>query len=199
NFRRWLWCGGWMSACNGLTQSAQFFCIKDNLGISFATRQKLDASLKLGQWAIARPIGAAIDRWGAVNTLLVSQTVAASGLLFLAAGSTAGGWWWAIPAWICWTAFAGHNVGLPALTVNLASPGRTAAYVALYLAFADLCYALATLTGGALWDAFRNTTVDLGSLGEPSFLSVFLLAGWGLRMLVLLGLRRVVEPHRRDR
>ncbi len=174
--------GCWFSLFNGVTQSAQHFYPIKVLGVPLLVMLSMQTGMRLGQWAASPRFGALADRFGNRPVMIVCQLVVGGGMLFYAAASVSGNWTWLIGGWALWIAYAGMNVCLPILMLKL-SPRRTnASYIAAFDATRGLCYAAASIAGGALVDCCGGIRVSIG-VAEMQFLTYLFLFGWAARSL----------------
>jgi MFS family permease len=145
----------------------------------------------LGQATVCPWVGRLADRFGNRPVMFAGQLISAGGLLFFAA-ATGGNWLWLVGAWTLWIAYAGLNVGLPNLMLKLA-PDNNVPHVAAFDAVRGVCYAVATVAGGALVDGCRHLSPTIGSI-ELGFFTYLFLFGWAARSLGALVLTLVIEP-----
>lgn len=150
-FRRLLYYGCWFSTFNGLTASPQQTYPRQVLGLGVFDMHAMRTGMRLGQFALSRPLGALCDRLGHRPVLMVSQAcVAAAPLCFLFA--TPEHPYWIAGAYALWSWYVGLNVGLPSLMLKLAPRGGSSPHVAAYFGVTGACYAAATILGGHVLD-----------------------------------------------
>jgi hypothetical protein len=193
-FRRLLWFGCWTSFFNGLTQSAQGTYPKRQLGLTLLAMLTMETLMRLGQLAVSPALGRLADRVGNRALMAITQPIVGLGLLFYAV-ATPEDPWWLVAAWAAWIAYAGLNIALPNLTLNLAAGGNTASYMAAYQAVTGLCVAASMLLGG--WLADRLPEIWPLLFATPAGYYRFLF-GFGsvARISAVLLLLGVVEPPR---
>lgn len=187
--------GGMFSLANGLTASAQFIFQMRVLNISYAARIAMDASSQGLQSAVMPWIGRVIDRRGSVEVLVVSQFLVAAGMLFFLI-ATPEYRWWIGGAYVLWIAYAGINVTMPNLMLNLARGESYASYAGAWFAWTQLTYALATLAGGFLFDWADSHQFEFG-WRERRFdhFTAFFVLGFVLRLIAAGLAARVHEPR----
>ncbi len=196
-FWRLLAYGGWFSFSNGVTSTAQYFYQIGVVKLDYWTFRTIDTSMKATQTAVMPRVGGLIDRVGAVRPMIVCQLLVAVGLACYLPATTER-WWWIAIAYVFWIAYAGINVGMPHLMLQLAQPKYSAAYIAAWFAWTKLVYGLTSVTGGQLVDWLRDsfTPVDL-NLGGSAFrldhLSLLILIGVALRLASVAFLARIRE------
>ncbi len=150
-FRRLLYYGCWFSTFNGLTASPQQTYPRWILGLGVFEMNAMRTGMRLGQFALSRPVGVLCDRLGHRPVLIASQLcVAAAPLCFLVA--TPANRYWIAGAFLLWSWYVGLNVGLPSLMLKFAPRGESSPYVAAYFGVTGTCHALATITGGYVLD-----------------------------------------------
>ncbi len=192
NFLMFLLFGCWFSFFNGITQSAQDYFSMQVLGVSLLLSQTLRTGMRLGQGGVSRSLGAMADRLGNRPVMITCQCLVAAGLACLAA-ATPERWYWILGAWALWIAYAGLNIAMPNLLLQLAPPGKESAYVATFEGVRGVFYAASTVLGGFLVDRFRDSSLALFGGGLPFFAALFLF-GAVLRGLGVLLLLPVKEP-----
>jgi MFS family permease len=195
-FRRFLAFGLWFSFSNGIVQAAQSIFPVAVLNLAFAPRRMLDGGLRGAKALVLPHVGRLVDRRGNVTVLAVSQAIlAVSPLFFLYASPAAP--WWILGVYVCWLAYAGHDVTLPNLMLGLSPPGETPTYAAAWFAWTQLAYALSTLAGGVLFDwlAVQWEAVMVGGWRVDHYALMFL-ASWLLKSLGVALALRVPEPLR---
>jgi MFS family permease len=194
-FRRLLCYGLWFSFANGVTDTAVRIYQISVLQLSFAQKRILDSSSRGIQSILMPWAGTQADRHGNVPLLIVSQGLVASALLFLLIASPAAKWW-VVGTYVLWIAYAGTNVAMPNLMLQLSEPTCSAAYAAAWFASTSLSYALSALAGGALFDYLKANwkPVPLGTCSIDHF-AILLLAGFLLRSFGMLWAARIRETE----
>jgi MFS family permease len=193
--------GSWLSAANGLTQSAQNIFPVRVLGVGLLLNLGVQTFMRLGQMGISPEMGRLADRRGNRAVMAGALLVVAAGPLFYLAASPER-WWWFLGAWVVWIAYAGLNVCLPNLLLHTAPRSADTPHIAAYYAVTGLVYAGSTMLGGSLFDALREASFTLALPGGASLdhYGLLFLAGWLLRSLsVVLLLVLVREPAERRR
>ena len=191
-FRALLYFGAWFSLANGITQAAQGR-LPYVLGVELVWLSLMRMYLKLGQGALARPVGAWCDRWGNRPVMIASQVLVATSMLFYCL-ATAGNWWWLWGGWTAWVCYVGINVALPGVVLKLARGKENASYFATYFAVSGLVYAVSSMVGGVLLDALGERWAwVVYRWGLEAFGAMFLL-GFVLRLTAALWLWRLREP-----
>jgi MFS family permease len=185
--------GCWFSFSNGLTQTLQFTFPKDVLGIGLFLMLALQTGMRMGQIGVSPYLGSAADRFGNKPMMLVCLLITAQGPLFYYFAAPPS-WWWIIGAWICWIAYAGLNIGLPNLTLKIASRAEYADYLAIYYTCTGLCYGVNTLLSGWLFDRFGKYHWSWNGFNCDFNQAMFLL-GWIARLVGIVFLWRVIEPN----
>jgi MFS family permease len=141
-------------------------------------------------------IGRVIDRRGNVPVLVVSQLLVAGGLLFFVIATPEYRWWIA-GAYAMWIAYAGINVAMPNLVLNLTKREIYASYVAVWFAWTQLVYALSTVAGGLLFDWASQQAAYSSIFGEIDHFAAIFLLGFVLRLIAAGLAARVSEPRNR--
>jgi MFS family permease len=195
-FLRYLIYGGWFSLANGITGAAQALFQIRVLNISYAQRIGLDGTSQGIQSVIMPWIGRVIDRRGNVPVLVVSQLLVAGGLLFFVIATPEYRWWIA-GAYAMWIAYAGINVAMPNLVLNLTKREIYASYVAVWFAWTQLVYALSTVAGGLLFDWASQQAAYSSIFGEIDHFAAIFLLGFVLRLIAAGLAARVSEPRNR--
>jgi MFS family permease len=193
-FRRFLTFGLWFSVSNGLVQLAQSLFPLAVLDLSFAKKRTLDGALRLGKAAVLPRVGALVDHRGNVGVLAASQgIIALAPLFFLFATPTAP--WWILGAYVCWLAYAGHDVTLTNLMLGLSPPGATPQYAAAWFTWTQLAYSLSVLAGGVLFDWLSEHATPVGAAGWPlDHFAILLAGGWVLKSMGVALAARIQEP-----
>lgn len=181
HFLRLLAFGCWFSFFNGLGQTAQSIYPAKVLGLEFGFGLLVMNGLKIGtrggQFLVSPAVGRWADRQGNRRVLLTTLPLVAAAPLFywLATPQQPG---WIAGAWILWIAYAGLNVALPNLTLNLAPAGSQASYIATYYGVTGLCLAVSTVVGGLLQDAYAGHAFTLfaGQVRLDYYAAIFLFA-----------------------
>ncbi len=192
-FRKLLAFGCWFSFANGITETAVRVFKIVVLNLTFTEKRTLDAASRGIQTLLLPRIGIWADRHSNVFILMVSQGLVAVAILFLLPAS-AEAKWWIMATYALWTAYAGMNVALPNLMIELYRPECSAAYTAAWFATTQAAYAISVLCGGALYDWMELNwqTVALGSWHVNHYAALFLL-GFLLRLLGIPWARRISE------
>ena len=184
--------GCWFSFFNGVTQSAHYIYPAQVLGVTLFGMLALRTGTRVGQFAVSPWMGRLADRLGNRPVMIVSLFLVAQGPLFYFF-CTVGPAWWLVGAWVVWIAYAGLNVALPNLMLKLSPRDANTPYIAMYYAVTGLCYAAATIVGGAVSDRCRDMVFHpVGGLVLDFYAAVFLF-GWLTRMLGVLVLLSVIE------
>lgn len=181
--------GCWFSFFNGFTQTAQHMFLINILELNLIFVLALKSAMTLGQALISPTIGQLVDRVGNRPVLCVSQVIVGAGLAGYLFASESRPWVIGL-AWLAWVAYAGINIGVPNLLLNLSPPGKTGACVAGYDAVTGLCYGLSTLAGGLMFDLLQGGTMrvlewDLNRYQYLFYLGIvtrIMGAGWVLRI-----------------
>ena len=188
------------SFINGLTQTSQYQYSIHGLKISYEFSLLLIAISRIGQWAISWFIG----RWSDLalrSTMMTSQFIVALGLFFL---GIANEYFYYVPiylSWICWTGYAGLNVGIPKHLHRLSyENGNRPATFSLYYAVGGIAFSVSLILSGAVLDAlsFSNDLESVTFYGTSIF-AVILISGALLRLLLvpLLGIAVKTDNERR--
>lgn len=174
------------SFINGLTQTPQYQYSIHGLKISYEFTLLLLAISRLGQWTISWFIGRWLDN-ALRSTMMISQFVVALGLFFLGVANEN---FYYVPiylSWICWTGYAGLNVGVPKHLHRLSyENGNRAATFSLYYAVGGIAFSFSLILSGAVLD-FLSFSFDLENVtlyGIPLF-ALILIAGAFLRLLLV--------------
>ncbi len=197
NFRRFLQYGIWFSFSNGITSTALRVYRISILNISYVEQQLLDYTSRGTQVLVMPWVGKQIDRRGNVPMLFVSQGLVAAALLFFLIASPEHRWW-IIGAYILWIAYAGTNVAMPNLMLQLSQPECAAAYAAAWFATTQLVYSLSIIAGGMLFDWMAGSftpwhgDTHWGTWQVDHFV-VLIAAGWLLRSLGMVWILRIRE------
>lgn len=190
-FRRLLAYGCWLAFFNGVTQSAQFVYTKNVLAIEYFELLGLRALLRAGQSGIGPTTGAVIDRFGCRRVMAISQLIVATGLIFfLVATPSAKGW--VVGAFVVWIGYAGLNIGLPKLMLDLAPGEKYSPSVATFYAVTEFCHGTSVVLGGLLLDALAGVSWNVGRWQIDRFALLFV-AGWATRSLGVLLIARLAE------
>ncbi len=194
-FLRLLAFGCWFSFFNGITQAAQGVYPYRVLGIGLFVMLALQTMMRLGQLSISPAMGRLADRYGNKPVVFFSLLTVATGPLFLLL-ATPGQWWWISGAWVVWIVYAGLNVGLPNLMLELSPRDRDTPYIATYFAVTGVFFASSALLGGELLDRFGATVWHVPMLRTTlDFYQASFLLGWLLRSLGVVPLLLVIEPR----
>ncbi len=159
---------GWLSFANGISQTAQFLWTRDVLGFSLLTNNILRTVMQVGQLGTSVALEKHFDRAGYWRALTIAQTIVTVGLgcYLLAQPDQFAPWLWIGLGWLCWSAYAVHNVALPNLALKFAPPEERAGYIAAYEALGSLLHAAATIGGGVLFDKLTGNRGSLVMLRE---------------------------------
>ena len=188
------------SFINGLTQTSQYQYSIHGLKISYEFSLLLIAISRIGQWAISWFIG----RWSDLaprSTMMTSQFIVALGLFFLGIANEN---FYYVPiylSWICWTGYAGLNVGIPKHLHRLSyENGARAATFSLYYAVGGIAFSVSLILSGAVLDAL-SFAYDLESVTfyGTSIFAVILMSGAFLRLLLVPILGIAVRPKNEKR
>lgn len=148
--------------------------------------------MRLGQFALSRPLGMLCDRWGDKSVALVSQgIVAAAPICFLLA--TPAHWHWIVVAHLLWSWYVGLNVGLMNWLLKLSPPGQNASYLAAYFGVTGVFFAAASIGGGFVLDQLIEHYGNGPIAGNWSIYHFAFLFAWLSRTIGLVFLARV--PH----
>lgn len=190
-YRRLLLASCWIAVVSGVTQSAQEIYPRRVIGLAYGGRLALQGLLRAGQSAIAPWMGRMADHFGNRPVMIVSQLVAATGMLFFIA-ATPERWWLLAGAFIVWIFYAGLNVGLDNVKLKLAPADNNAPYLAVYHTVSDLASGAAILFGSTLFDRLSAGGADALWLYAQLFFW-----GWVGRTLSVVFLARLIEPGAR--
>lgn len=193
-FRRLLLYGMWFSFANGITDMALRVYQITVLQITYAEKRILDCSSRGMQSTLMPWVGKQVDRRGNVPALVLSQGLVAAALLFLLPASQEAKWW-VVGTYVLWIAYAGTNVAMPNLMLQLSKVECTAAYTAAWFALTQLTYAVSVLMGGVLFDwASENSVVSEIGPWRLDHFAMLIIAGWILRSLGMIWAARIHEP-----
>lgn len=194
-FRRLLYYGVWFSLSNGLTNTVQRLFQAGPLDIAYGEKRVLDGGSRGLQIVIMPWCGRMADRYGNVSVLAVSQTLVASAMLFFLI-ATPEARWWILGGYAMWVAYAGINVALPNLMLNLSRPECSAAYTAAWFATNQLVYSLSVIAGGLSLDWFRDNFVTAAWRGwQFDHYALLFAIGFGLKLCGLFWILRIREPR----
>ncbi len=184
--------GCWFSFCNGLAQAPQYLFQTRVLDLTLTAVVVMQTAMRLGQSAISPMLGRVADRGRSTAMMMTSQAIVASSTLFFYA-ATPETWAWFAGAHLAWIAYAGLNVGLPRLMLNLA-PGGSANHVAAYFATTGVVFAAGSLVGGHWFEKLAEAPEWLSAIpGVEDRYDLFFLGSAALRMLSVVWLARIVE------
>jgi len=194
-FLRLLLFRAWFSFANGISQYVQNIFPKQILKLGVSDLMLMTAGMRVGQTILSPRVGQACDRIGIRPVLIVCQTVVAASLFFFLAASpdTRATAWILSGAYACFIAYAGHNVGLPTLTLKLASGPDKSPFVAASEALGSLCHAGGTILGGFLFDWFDAERENFSILAAGPFVTLFCI-GLLARFLAVPLAARIQEP-----
>ena len=185
------------SFVNGLTQTSQYQYSIHGLNISYEFSLLLLAISRLGQWITTWFIG----RWSdqALRlTMMISQFIVAVGLFCLGAANEN---FYYVPiylGWICWSGYAGLNVGIPKYLHRLSiENGNRPATFSLYYAVGGIAFSVSLILSGAVLD-FLSFSFDLESISiyGIQFFAAVLIVGAFLRLLLVPMLGFAVESNK---
>lgn len=194
-FQRFLVYGIWFSFSNGIANLPMLIYRMYVLNVSYGFHLSLDGASQGVQSLIMPRCGRALDRWGGVPILTLSQLLVAFALVFYILASP-DNWWWIIGAYVLWIAYAGINTAMPKLMLSFSSPGQYASYSAAWFATLQLAYGLTIVLAGLLFDWAKEAvpTVIPGSWGLDHFKFIFLL-GLLFRLSAAFWAARIQEPR----
>ncbi len=192
-FRRLLYYGCWFSTFNGLTASPQQTYPRGILNLGVFDMNLMRTGMRLGQFALSRPLGMLCDRIGHRPVLVVSQLFVAAGPLFFLIATPAHPYWIA-GAFLLWSWYVGLNVGLPSLMLKLAPRGASSPYVAAYFGVTGTCYAAASIIGGYALDRLIAHYGLEPLVGSWNIYQLTFLFAWATRTFGVVWLSLVNEP-----
>jgi hypothetical protein len=208
-YRAFMVFGCWFSFTNGLAQAPQFLFQESVLALSITSVLTMQTVMRLGQSAVSPALGRIADRGHGVPMMMASEFIVALSTLFFyvaARGST----WWFAGTYLAWIAYAGLNVGLPRLMLNLAPSGDgkdsrggpNASHVAAYLAATGVVFALGSLLGGHLFKelaaapAWLARSPGVADRYDLFFVGAFLARLFGVVLMACIQeTRRPRSPH----
>lgn len=170
--------GTWFSAANGLF-STLLFIYPYRMDLPLYLPLVLAASMRLGQSLLARPAGAAIDRYGWRRVMIGGQLLVALGPFLFSFGTPG-----YIAGNLIWIAYALINVAIPIAVVDGKSDASAGPPLALYFAWTGLVYGLTALAGKAVADYF----VPYESGSDPSAYDTYFLLATLVRLSALIPL-----------
>jgi len=173
---------------NGITQAAQGTFAPRILKIPYQGMQTIVATMRAGQMLVAPTAGRWCDAFGSRPVMILSQLIVATGPLFLFF-ATFGPWWWLLATYAAWITYAGLNVGLDNIKLQLAPWDNNVPYLAAYYSASDLVYGTSILIAGWLFDRLEDRGVESLSIYAGMFL-----VGWVGRTLVAMLLVPIKEP-----
>lgn len=186
--------GCWFSFCNGLAQAPQYLFQTRVLDLALTAVVAMQTAMRLGQSAVSPMLGRVADRGRSTAMMMASQAIVASSTLFFYL-ATPEAWAWFAGAHLAWIAYAGLNVGLPRLMLNLA-PGGAANHVAAYFAVTGVVFAAGSLVGGHWFERLAEAPAWLSALpGVEDRYDLFFLGSAVLRAIGVVWLARIVEPR----
>ncbi|MCA9247162.1 MAG: MFS transporter [Planctomycetales bacterium] len=182
------------SFVNGTTQAPQAIYAYRVLEFSLLAMMLFRSVMFAGQSLIGPRVGWLADRFGNRPVMVVSQVLIALGPLFHLLSTPERRWPLAV-AYVAWIAYAGINVGLPAMLLKLGDRREASPRVSIYFAVTGLAYGCGTLLGGALFDWMTETefALRLGATVLDPFGAFFLFGTVG-RLLAALLLVQLIEP-----
>lgn len=192
-FRRLLYYGCWFSTFNGLTSSPQQSYPRGILQLGVFDMNLMRTGMRLGQFALSRPLGALCDRIGHRPVLIAAQLFVAAGPLFFLIATPRYPYWIA-GAFLLWSWYVGLNFGLPSLMLKLAPRDESSPYVAAYFGVTGVCFAAASILGGYVLDRLIARHGVESLIGSWNVYSLTFLVAWITRTLGVVLLATVNEP-----
>ena len=193
-FRRFLAYGGWFSFSNGIAILPITIYRIYVLGVSYGFHLTMDGASQGVQSLVMPGCGRALDRWGGVPILTISQVFVALAMVFYLLASPSH-WWWIVGSYVLWIAYAGINTAMPKLMLSFSPPGQYAAYSAAWFATLELVFGLTLLAGGLLFDwAKENLSSWLPESWQIDHFTVLLALGLVLRLTASVWASRIREP-----
>jgi hypothetical protein len=173
-FRRLLVYGVWLSATNGLVQTAQSLFMISPLNVSYAWKKTYDGVSRGVQSLLLPGTGRWIDRRGAIRILAASHGVVALAAAFFLVASESRSYW-IVGAYVLWLAYAGINVAAPRLMLGHSPPERTTTYAAAWFGWTQLAFAVCALLGGWIYDWLGRSwkPVDVAGWSVDRFALIF--------------------------
>jgi hypothetical protein len=194
-YRPLLLFGCWFSFCNGLAQAPQYLFQVHVLELSLTAVVVMQTVMRLGQSSVSPTLGRVADRGVSVPMMMVSQAIVATGTLFFYVATPAAAWWFA-GAYLAWIAYAGLNVGLPRLMLNLSPEVGSASHVAAFFSVTGVVYAVGSLVGGHYFEQLAVAPSWMTSLpGVDDRYDLFFLGSAALRIVGVFWLARIAEPR----
>jgi len=194
SFRSLMYYGGWFSFANGLTDTAIRIFILADLQIDYSQKRILDSTSRGIQATLMPWAGNQADQRGNIPLLVTSQGLVAVALLFLLP-ATAEAKWWVLGTYTLWIAYAGINVAMPNLMLQMSKPECSAAYAAAWFAVVRLFYAISALIGGVLYDwASEDWTYFSVGTWQCDHFAMLIIIGFMLRSLGMVWAARIHEP-----
>jgi predicted MFS family arabinose efflux permease len=194
-FRPLLAFGCWFSFCNGLAQAPQYLFQQRVLELSLTSLLVMGIAMRLGQSAVSPTLGRVADRGFSVPMMMASQTIVAASTLFFYIATPASPWWFA-GAYLAWIAYAGLNVGLPRLMLNLSPDADSSRHVAAFFAVSGLVFAAGSLLGGHLFERLAVAPSWMTRIvGVEDRYDLFFLGTAALRLLGIAWIARIAEPR----
>lgn len=185
----------WFSFCNGLAQAPQYLFQQHVLALSLTSVVVMQIVMRLGQSAVSPALGRIADRGFSTPMMMASQAVVAASTLFFYVATPASAWWFA-GAHLAWIAYAGLNVGLPRLMLNLSPDADSSRHVAAYFAVSGLVFAAGSLLGGHLFEQLAAGPSWIERIpGVDDRFDLFFLGSTALRLVGVVWIARIAEPR----
>jgi hypothetical protein len=155
----------WLSAANGISQTTQFTWANNLLGISKTWQSVGKSLMQVGQLVVSKWGASYWDQHGYRRSLMIAQVVVTLGVVSLMlaqvvpSGIEPKSWHLDcfLLAWLCWSAYAVHNVANPNLALSYSTMEQRPAYVAVHDALSSLSHAVTTIIGGVTYDWFISS------------------------------------------
>jgi MFS family permease len=149
--------------------------------------------MRLGQSAASPALGRVADRGFTVRMMMASQAIVATSTLFFYVATPEAVWWFA-GAHLAWIAYAGLNVGLPRLMLNLSPAADSSRHVAAYFAASGLVFAAGSLIGGQLFEQLAAAPSWMSRIpGVADRYDLFFLGSAALRLVGVAWIARIAE------
>lgn len=158
--------GCWIQLAGGLSQSAQSFFQMKILGVTILTTLLLESETRIGQTLLSGTVGRWIGRFGNPFVTGVSLLTVSTGSLCYALAAPSR-WGLVIVASTIWIAWVGVNIGIGNQLLALSESKNRADYVALFFTMTTLAFGISTLSGGWLFDHFRDVRFAVPFRTEP--------------------------------
>lgn len=187
SFCLFIFYGVCFSFVSGLSQSAQFQFIYQDLNVGFESFLVFLMIMRTLQMILSYMFGKMSDRSVAGNriAMTISQCFAAAGLLALAFATKENGL--ILLAYVLWAGYVGLNVGVPKhLQLLGGETGERAACFSLYYAAGGICYSSSLILSGIALDLIqRFVGVHQICFTGFSYFGTVLLVCAGLRFLMV--------------